>query len=471
MAARTGFLGNSTKRSIIGGDLNLPQIDWKGIAEGGSVAQAFINRLVWDNGYTQVVGKPTGGVCYWTFTSPRPESALISCGTIQGISDHCEVLLDVEWAEKGFVTQEKRLVSAYHKTNVLGLQQFLRDKLPTWANNGSCVEEIWEYFKDIVFEGIERCVPHKILKPNPDPEYNKEVKRLKVKVRRAYKRRNLCDHFQAELKRLSKKLLTAKRNAQETFLSSVLRNEGKSLSEIYRFVNRFKGNKENIPAMKDCNGGQITDPVDKASNLNNYYSSVFSCEREIPDLNSTHSDKPFNITIIIIRKRLAMIGRNKSVEPDGIPSAILKLRGEDMIPYLVRLLDVTINSGTIPRDWKKAIVFPIHKGGDRSVVKNYRPASLTSVVCKQMEHAIAGYIRQVWEDRDWLYKGQHGLRPGYSCESQIITVCQDISDSIHEATRLDAIIIDFSKALDLVPHDRLLKICSLGCGFKGGRMD
>ena len=41
--------------------------------------------------------------------------------------------------------------------------------------------------------------------------------------------------------------------------------------------------------------------------------------------------------------------------------------------------------------------------------------------------------------------------------SQIITVCQDISDSLDEATRLDTIIIDFSKAFDLVPHDRLLK--------------
>jgi len=111
-----------------------------------------------------------------------------------------------------------------------------------------------------------------------------------------------------------------------------------------------------------------------------------------------------------------MIGRNKSVGPDGIPGAILKMGGEAMIPYLARLLDITINNGTIPRDWKKAVV-PIHKGGDRSVVKNYRPVSLTSVVCKQMEHVIAGYIRQVWEDRDWLYEFQHSFRPGYSCES------------------------------------------------------
>jgi hypothetical protein len=79
------------------------------------------------------------------------------------------------------------------------------------------------------------------------------------------------------------------------------------------------------------------------------------------------------------------------------------------------------------------------------------------VVCKQKKHVLAGYIRDVWEDRDWLYEGQHGFRPGYSCDSKIITVCQDISDSLDEAARLDAIIIDFSKVFNLVPHDRLLK--------------
>ena len=152
---------------------------------------------------------------------------------------------------------------------------------------------------------------------------------------------------------LSKKLLTAKRKPQETFLSSVLQNEGKSWSEFHRFVNRRKGNRQNIPTFKVRYGGLITDPVDKANNLNNYYASVFSCEQDVPDINSTHSDKPFTIKISIIRKRLAMIERNKSVGPDGIPGATLKMGGEAMIPYLARLLDITIKSGTITRDWKK----------------------------------------------------------------------------------------------------------------------
>jgi len=60
------------------------------------------------------------------------------------------------------------------------------------GNNGSYVEDKWNNFKDIGFQRIEPFVPQKILKPNPDPEYyNKEVKRLKVKVRRAYNRRKL----------------------------------------------------------------------------------------------------------------------------------------------------------------------------------------------------------------------------------------------------------------------------------------
>jgi hypothetical protein len=105
----------------------------------------------------------------------------------------------------------------------------------------------------------------------------------------------------------------------------------------------------------------------------------------------------FNTNINTIRKRLSTIGRKKSVGPDGIPGVILKLGGEAMIPYLARLLDITMNNRSIPADWEKAIVVPIYKGGDLSVIGNYRLVSLTSVVCKQMEYVTAGYLRQIWE--------------------------------------------------------------------------
>ena len=81
-------------------------------------------------------------------------------------------------------TPRRKVVPVYNKTDVSGLQTFLRDKYVVWASNGSSVEEIWNNLKNIVYEGIERFVPHKILRKNSDPEYYKEIKRLKSRVRK-----------------------------------------------------------------------------------------------------------------------------------------------------------------------------------------------------------------------------------------------------------------------------------------------
>ena len=98
------------------------------------------------------------------------------------------------------------------------------------------------------------------------------------------------------------------------------------------------------------------------------------------------------------------------------------------------------------------------QGGDRLSLKVYRPVSLNLVIFKQMKHVIASYLRQVWDKNDSLYEVQRGFRPVYSCESQVMTVCQDIADSVDNGDRIeiDAIIIDFSKAFDLVPNGQLL---------------
>ena len=70
---------------------------------------------------------------------------------------------------------------------------------------------------------------------------------------------------------------------------------------------------------------------------------------------------------------------------------------------------------------------------------------------------------QAWNRNDWFYGGQHGFRPGYFCESHLITVCQDIAGPLDESVGIKALIIDISKAFDFVPHDMLLmKLASSG---------
>jgi hypothetical protein len=99
LEARTDYLGKSTTRSTIDEDLNLPSADWNGNAECTSGSQAFVNRLVWENGYTQVVDSPTRANALLDVYLVRPETSFTSCSIVQGISDHCGVLLEVEWEE------------------------------------------------------------------------------------------------------------------------------------------------------------------------------------------------------------------------------------------------------------------------------------------------------------------------------------------------------------------------------------
>jgi hypothetical protein len=212
LAEWTGYMERTTKCSIIGGDLNLPYVDWNGHAEKSTRTHVFLNRLVWENGYTQLVNSPTGGNVLFDVYLVQPESAFTSCSNVHGISDHCRVLLGVERGENCHKHQVERLVPVHYKTNVTGLQIFLRHKLASWASNGSCMEETWEHFTEIVFESIDLFVPHKILRKNPDPEYyNKEVKRHKEKGRREHDKRKLGQQKQGELKRLSKELLAAEK--------------------------------------------------------------------------------------------------------------------------------------------------------------------------------------------------------------------------------------------------------------------
>ena len=124
--------------------------------EKASGFQACVNNLVWGNGYTQVVSGPTIGDELLNIYLLRPECSLISCNILPGISNHNGDPLEVEWDEIFREPKVERIVPVYHKTDVLSLQTFLRKTFYLWAGNGSCMEDIWKSYKDVIFESIKR---------------------------------------------------------------------------------------------------------------------------------------------------------------------------------------------------------------------------------------------------------------------------------------------------------------------------
>ena len=70
-----------------------------------------------------------------------------------------------------------------------------------------------------------------------------------------------------------------------------------------------KGNRENIPAIKDCNGRITTDAIEKANTFNSYYSTVFSSEGNILHVRGENTGDQFTTDIKTIRRRIKAIGK------------------------------------------------------------------------------------------------------------------------------------------------------------------
>jgi hypothetical protein len=87
---------------------------------------------------------------------------------------------------------------------------------------------------------------------------------------------------------------------------------------------------------------------------------------------------------------------------------------------------------------------------------NYRPVSLTSICCTIQEAIITSTIRTHLEENKVLTDCQHGFRPRRSCETQMVTCLNELAGSLDTGKQQDILILDFSKAFDTVPHERLL---------------
>jgi hypothetical protein len=99
-----------------------------------------------------------------------------------------------------------------------------------------------------------------------------------------------------------------------------------------------------------------------------------------------------NISTEGVRKLLVGLNIHKAAGPDGVSTRIHKEFASELATVFVTLFQATLGQGTIPRDWKNADVAPIFKKGIKSCPANYRPVSLTSVVCKTMEYIVCSNI-------------------------------------------------------------------------------
>ena len=73
-----------------------------------------------------------------------------------------------------------------------------------------------------------------------------------------------------------------------------------------------------------------------------------------------------------------------------------------------------------------------------------------------MEHLVHSQIITHMDEHGLLTDSQHGFRKRRSTETQLILSINDLAQSLDVGEQVDCILLDFSKAFDKVPHNRLL---------------
>jgi hypothetical protein len=163
-----------------------------------------------------------------------------------------------------------------------------------------------------------------------------------------------------------------------------------------------------------------------------------------PTMNNIH------ITNQGIVKLLKNVNPHKTNGPDGVPARLLKEVAEEIAPAICLLYQASLDQGSVPSSWKKALIVPIFKKGNRSSPANYRPISLTAILCKLCEHVVHSAIINHLSAHNILSDAQHGFRKRRSCDTQLILTINDLAKGIEEKGQTDLILLDFAKAFDKI---------------------
>ncbi len=203
-------------------------------------------------------------------------------------------------------------------------------------------------------------------------------------------------------------------------------------------------------------------PTDKANCMNNYFASVYTLDNASQSFPTTApaEDEPAIENIIIsreiIRQKLNSIKVDKSSGPDKILPRVLYECREELVEPLFILFHSSVKSGKLPSSWKDATVVPIFKKGSRKNPANYRPISLTSVLCKLLESIIRDQLLEFLLAHNKISDKQFGFLPGKSCAIQLLSVVNKWIEQLDEGNNLTVFYTDFSKAFDSVSHRKLI---------------
>ena len=234
--------------------------------------------------------------------------------------------------------------------------------------------------------------------------------------------------------------------------------------------------RDDLSSLKRPDGTLTNDDEEKAEILRDHFAKTYPCDAEVHARNASSAPyagpsvsvlKVNNVDTspLNVHRHLTKLKRSNCPSPDDIPAAFWKSCGYEVCEPLSLILTRSLEEGCLPDIFKRAIIVPIHKKGDKSDPFNKRNVSLSCASCKIFESIIAETIMSNASCQNLLFENQYAYRKHRSCELQLLKCQNDLARLFDDNIPFDMVFFDFKSAFEVVTHSKLLKcLPNLGVG-------
>ena len=291
--------------------------------------------------------------------------------------------------------------------------------------------ECWDILRGELDTAIDSYVPIKKQgKRSKKKHLSKEAfrkMRYKQNMWRVYKHTGKDKDYEVykeALNAATNEVRKAKRNFEHK-LAQNIKSDSKS---FYAYVRSKQNVRDKVGPLEDNAGNIITEGCLMAEELNVHFSSVFTREDTsslpVPEtkFNGSEEEKLGQLVVTpeVVASKINNMKENKSPGVDGLSPKILKETVEQISKPLAHVFNMSLQEGIVPVEWKEANIIPLFKKGSRNKSVNYRPVSLTSVICKLLETIIRDHMMDFLVKHKLINTSQHGFLKARSCQTNLL---------------------------------------------------
>ena len=442
---------------ILTGDLNHENTCWKTLNSTNEYEKPIVDKLS-DANFQEILNQKDLGQLD-VFLTNKPNQ-IISCDKQNEFNKHFKT------DHEAFIVKTEQKFDGKRKC---GQQKYAFNKIVwkvlntvietnpfkpyCYSNVDELVKQWYIWLNKILAENVPKTTKHRSnLAPWVKKESSHLMKVLSTLKRKSEKRPNLSKLI--KIKKTERKLRDQLLQDQADFEDKIFK--GRRFSDFQKYLkSNFKNGR--YPETIIYRNERTNDDKIKCNYFSEFFSNVFLKSNKIKMQESCEKRKFNKISMDEkkIKEILLKLQTNKACGPDNIGNTILK-NLPSLSKSLLLVFQAALNKGYFPTYWKVSEVIPIYKDENRAQIENYRPISLLCNVSKVFEKLIFNEIYEIVNPV--LDNSQHGFRRHRSVVTQLLLFLDLLYKEFDQKdNELFVLYLDFKKAFDSVPHDKLLK--------------